>query len=387
MTTTVRENVVSFDRTRKIVPSRLQEARKAMAYTQTEVAAQIDLTRQAVSAFEQGAKNPDPTTLHKIAQVLGKPVAFFLSEDRRSFGPFSTRTYRSFGQPTKKRNEQCDVLSEWAADVVHRLADFVEFPDPVVPSVSLSADEYEDEDIEDAASAVRSAWGLGLGPIGNVLKLLESKGIFVLKLPVSSGKVNAFSFWNGARPFIAIGSESTTCVRRRFDLAHELGHLVLHQGIGEEELEDRNILNRVEAEANRFAGAFLLPRTSYPNEVFSTKLDAFIELKKRWKVAISAQVYRCADLCLFTDRQVLNLRKQLSFRKLRTVEPLDTQLEIEEPTVLSRAARMIFEAGALMPSQFLVDLSQDVDFASCVTGVDFSSAAKSADRDAELLLK
>ena len=76
---------------------------------------------------------------------------------------------------------------------------------------------------------------------------------------------------------------------------------MLHRGVGQEDIEDPKTLKRIEAEANRFAGALLLPRQSFPNEVFTTRLDAFVALKGRWKVAIQAMVFRCKDLGLFDE--------------------------------------------------------------------------------------
>ncbi len=51
--------------------------------------------------------------------------------------------------------------------------------------------------------------------------------------------------------------------RGRFDAAHELGHLVLH-GEHEDPRREDEISQRpcAEAEANRFAAAFLMPRSS-----------------------------------------------------------------------------------------------------------------------------
>jgi Zn-dependent peptidase ImmA (M78 family) len=86
-------------------------------------------------------------------------------------------------------------------------------------------------------------------------------------------------------------------------------------------------LKQIEREANRFAGAFfLLPQTSFTNEVHTTRLDAFIELKRRWKVAIQAMVYRCKNLEIFDEYQITNLYIQISRRKWKTKEPLDDVL-------------------------------------------------------------
>ncbi len=367
------ENVVSFlsrggtpNPSKRLNPTKLQKARKAKAMTQTDLAKDIGLTRQAVSAYEQGAKLPEAETLRMIARVLDQPISYFVAPEREAFGPFSARTYRAFGAATKKRNEQCDVLTDWLSEIAAYLNVAVNFPDvqiPEVPSPS-EGDGYSEEEIESAAESVRTSWGLGLGPIGNLTKLIESRGVFVGHLPVTAGKVNAFSYWSGTKPFIITGSDDTTAVRRRFDMAHELGHLVLHQGVGSEELEEKEVLKRVEAEANRFAGALLLPRLSYPNEVFSTRITNFIPLKERWKVAISAQIYRCADLGILTDHQVLSLRKQVSAKKWRTREPLDDAIQIEQPQMLKRATRIAIDGGVVDG----LTVQSDLNLSSTIVG-------------------
>lgn len=161
--------------------------------------------------------------------------------------------------------------------------------------------------------------------------------------------VEAFSFWNGSRPFIFMASEKKAGVRSRFDLAHELGHLVMHRHIDGAEIEDKATLKEIERQADRFAGAFLLPKHSFPNEVFTPRLDAFIDLKRRWRVSIQAMIYRCSDLGLFDEYQILNMRKQVSFRKWRTQEPLDDPeiIPLENPRVLSKAFELIAQSGRM----------------------------------------
>ena len=134
----------------------------------------------------------------------------------------------------------------------------------------------------------------------------------------------------------------------------------MHRWVGAEEIEDNVRLKRIEAEANRFAGAFLLPRKSFPNEVYSPRAESFIDLKSRWKVAIQAMIYRCKDLGLFDDRQVTNLYKQISYKKWKTVEPLDVgknAIEFEQPLLLRRIAELVFESGRYKVDEFKNDLA------------------------------
>ena len=68
-----------------------------------------------------------------------------------------------------------------------------------------------------------------------------------------SDKIDAFSRL-GAVSVIVLNTARKSTSRWIFDIAHELGHFVLHSlGIPTKEKEDQ---------ADYFAGAFLLPRTS-----------------------------------------------------------------------------------------------------------------------------
>jgi len=103
----------------------------------------------------------------------------------------------------------------------------------------------------------------------------------------------------------------------------------------------------------------LLPRQSFPNEVFTTRLDAFVELKARWKVAIQAMVYRCKDLGIFDEYQITNLYKQISARRWRTKEPLDDpeRHPIEQPRLLRKAVEMVFAAERKRPEDFRAEIA------------------------------
>ncbi|WP_329597897.1 ImmA/IrrE family metallo-endopeptidase [Streptomyces pseudovenezuelae] len=141
-------------------------------------------------------------------------------------------------------------------------------PAPDIPSLTsfsrLGSDEDQiphpgeaagtDVPAEEAASLVRARWGLGNAPIPNVVHLLEAHGVRIFSLSRDCLEVDAFSFWDRGIPFVLLSTEKTA-ERGRFDAAHELGHLVLH---GEEQMPHGP---QAEAEAHRFAAAFLMPRS------------------------------------------------------------------------------------------------------------------------------
>jgi len=375
------DNVVGFPNAargdlpgRRLIPARLRAARIAKRMNQAELGAAIGKTRQIISAYEQGEKAPEGATMTAIAALLAQPLAYFTTPEQDGFGPFGPRFYRAIGPDTKRRNLMCDVYADWQVQIARYVDRLINYPALVLPSLApeRAEDGYDEEEIEEAAAACRKMWGLGHGPISNVLSLAESKGIITARLVMEGEKVEAFSFWNGSRAFIFLASQKDSAVRARFDVAHEIGHLVLHRGVGPEDIADPKILKRIEAEANRFAGALLLPRESFPFEVFTTRLDAFVELKARWKVAIQAMIYRCKDLGIFDEFQITNLYKQISARKWRTKEPLDDPeiLPIEQPKMLRSAVEMLFSAGRKDVSDLRAELPLSADVLEALCNLD-----------------
>lgn len=60
----------------------------------------------------------------------------------------------------------------------------------------------------------------------------------------------------------------------------------------------------MENQANRFAGAFLMPRRTFTHEIVNTTIDYFLSLKGRWRVAVAAMIYRSKELRILNADQV-----------------------------------------------------------------------------------
>jgi len=78
-----------------------------------------------------------------------------------------------------------------------------------------------------------------------------------------------------------------------FDVAHELGHMVMHRGIRTGNIE-------TEREADVFADAFLMPGGAFGREFQALPFswDHVFRLKKRWSASAAAIVKRAYDLNL-----------------------------------------------------------------------------------------
>ena len=323
-----------------------------MRLTQTELARRVGVTRQSISMYEQGLTVPEPPVMERISSAVNQPLSYFSGDPAPEFGNVSIHFHRAIGSDTKRRNMACEVFGSWLARTARYLDEFVNYPSldlPLALEPVSESSRYSDEEIESAASQCREMWRLGCGPISNMVSLLENKGVLVCRRVIPDEKVEAFSFWNGNKALVFLSSEKTSCSRARFDAAHELGHLILHRWAGLEDLEDKKTLKRIEHEADLFAGAFLLPLNSFLDELFSTRIDAFLPMKRRWKISIQAMVYRCKHLGVIDEEQATNLFKTISFRKWRRAEPYDDTIPPEEPQLLNRAANLLLSSGLKTP--------------------------------------
>lgn len=178
-------------------------------------------------------------------------------------------------------------------------------------------------------------WGLGEAPIGNLIHLLESKGIRVYSLAIEAREVDAFSVWHRDRPFVFLNTIKSA-EHSRFDAAHELGHLVrdrhsmLH---GEAHSPD------MEREANAFASAFLMPRASiYARRSGMVTIDKLIQLKQNWGVSLAALAFRMNQLGLLSEWTYRNLCIEMAKNGYRTSEPNPIRREV------SQVLRKVFDA-------------------------------------------
>jgi Zn-dependent peptidase ImmA (M78 family)/transcriptional regulator with XRE-family HTH domain len=268
-------------------PARLTLARDMRRVTKVELADRIDKSAAAVSQFEAGRTRPDPKTLASISLALGFPIGFFARKSESSLLVDACH-FRSLRSASQRERRRLLALGTLRCDLLSLLEEHVELPPEQISTISRSVRSMED--IEECASDVRRAWGLGLGPIPNLLSLFESRGIVVSHIPDDCEAVDAFSAWHRGRPLVFLVRHTESTSRLRYDAAHELGHLVMHVDViaGSPEIE---------RQANRFAGAFLLPKEPFLVEC-PRRLDwnHFYELKVRWRVSVAALLRRAYDL-------------------------------------------------------------------------------------------
>ncbi|MCF5745018.1 ImmA/IrrE family metallo-endopeptidase, partial [Pseudomonas tremae] len=198
-----------------------------------------------------------------------------------------------------------------AGGIAYLLADWIDLkfnlPDADIP-------DCFGMDPESAAMVVRTEWILGQTPIKNLVHLLESKGVRVFSLAEETNQVNAFSCWRrGTTPFVFLNTQKSS-EASRFDAAHELGHLVLHR-------HGENKGKEIEAEANAFASALLMPRDSILAYASGCRTTAdILKAKKHWNVSAMALTYRLHKVGIITEWVYRDLCIEFSAMGARTTE-------------------------------------------------------------------
>jgi len=307
-------------------------ARRRRGMTKKMLAGRVGVSERSITGYESGTQEPETPTLRKISEALRFPEAFFFGDAPELLAP-EVASFRSLSKMTAKQRDS----ALGAGSVALMLNDWIEskfdLPVPDVPDLGRdhtglhagenlsSQDEFNEypshagsQDPEAAAEMLRAHWGLGELPIKNMIALLESKGIRVYSLAIDAKEVDAFSVWNGGKPFVFLNTYKSA-EHCRFDAAHELGHLVLHKH-GQPQGPE------LEREANAFASAFLMPRASVlANAPRVATLPALIKHKRYWSVSVAALNYRLHALGLTTDWIYRTLCIQLAEAGFRKTEP------------------------------------------------------------------
>lgn len=289
-------------------PSRLKLARCRRQLTLKALAEKVGLTSRMVSQYEKAycGSVPPQQTIEAFSLALDYPAEFFFED--KSIEEISPETVSFRSLKSMRAAQQHAAVGAGSLGLM--LNDYFEarFNLPVSNLPDLRGVEPEA-----AAEIVRETWRLGNSSIDNMVHLLELHGVRVFSLAENTQSVDAFSFWKGDTPFVFLNTQKSG-ERSRFDAAHELGHLVLHKhGVPQGK--------EAEAEADKFASFFLMPRrtvVAYSRKFFS--LDDIIALKGNWKVSAMALIVQLNKVGALSDWQYRTLIVEASKLGLRSKE-------------------------------------------------------------------
>lgn len=321
--------------------SRLTLARHLAGLRKSDLAGLIDKSATAVAAWESGAKRPTAATVAQLALSLSVDPGFFAVRPDDIAALSTTPHFRSLRSTSQLARDQAFAYGQLAMDIATILEKHVEFPGVDVPCLPVTAGPVDDGGPERAARLVRDAWGIGDGPAGHLVRLLEHHGVLVVFSPPQTASVDAYSFDSRLRPVVVLNPIKRDYYRQRFDVAHELGHLIMH---GDAEPGGRI----VEEQAHRFASELLMPaaqiRDFLPATMGGNVWVTLAKLKERWGVSMQALLYRARRLDRLGDVSYRNAMTTISARGWRRDEP-GLITTIERPSLLPKALELLDQEG------------------------------------------
>jgi Zn-dependent peptidase ImmA (M78 family) len=302
----------------------------------TVLADQVSFTAAAITQFERGDARPTRAAAGELALALGVPVEFFGRGRPIDTVPAGSAHFRSLRSAPAISRDQALAFAELALAAVDLLEQYVDFPTYSVPLNPVDEDPTPDE-IEGIAYDTRVAIGQKDEPLPHVVRLLESKGVVVLRPPMTlDSRVDAFSTRVGGRALVLLSDAKGDRARSRFDAAHELGHLVMHPDV-----EPGSKL--VERQGQIFGSEFLAPSRVLVPELPS-RIDWAVlhRLKAKWGISLRALAYRAHASGTWSDATYRRSMQMLAEQGLPESGALGPA---ESPSMVGAAADLIVNSG------------------------------------------
>jgi Zn-dependent peptidase ImmA (M78 family) len=324
---------------------RIRQARLLAGLTQDHLAEALSAaghpaTKAVISKYEKNKSTPPASFLLLAARILGVPTSYFTHQPTLGVNWLAFRRHSSL--PAREQ----EAVKSYAADVAEL---HIELQSLLYPHAAANLPDVvavdSGEAAEQAAQRLRACWELDAHPIDRLVQTAEDHQVVVVGWNKSTDAFNGLSGWCGQHPITVINTRMNAD-RRRFTLAHELGHLVMNTSAVPEREAERL--------AHRFAAALLVPAERAVHELGArrTRLnwDELGILKRKYGLSMSAWIFRAKDVGIITEAYANNLHYQLGERGWRKQEPVD-YIADEMPVQLEQMAHHAVTEGLISPDQ------------------------------------
>lgn len=363
----------------------LQNIRIMHGFTRKQLGDKLEITEQSIWQYENGYLSPKMEVLNKLKKIFHVRSQYFYTTDllNQMQGNNIDLRHIAYRSTTINSIQKTEAESKHIAFIdafLKRIERNVKYPTNRLDTlrdyaIELLNNEHGSrlEKVKEIALKARRI--LEVDKLGNenLLYTLEKYGAFIIEKPIGD-KVDAYSLWTlDNRPYIILGNIKKSAVRRNFDLAHELGHLLIHYKV-EFTTADKKDYRKYEQEANIFAGEFLLPEDDFTSDILNlpkkSNPDFYLDLKKKWYVSIQAMAYRAHQLNLITYQQYRYFNMQIHRRGYKSSEPLDNVINIAKPGKIPSILELLFKKKYISLDYLLDSFNVDVMFLVNLLGID-----------------
>ena len=339
--------------------SKLKYIRLVNGLSRKELALNLGVTEQTIGQYETGLIMPKFDMHVKLNDFFGVSMKYFNKE--HYFEIFDISSNIAFRNSDREQRMKVEFEKYFLNDIHGHLKYFTSYIKVFLDDLSLLKESLVKDfsvlscqEIKSIAEEARRR--MNIRDNKTLITELEKFGIIILEKTFIN-QTDACSVWIEDVPYIVLGNQNKSFVRRNFDLAHELGHLILHANREINEL-DRKDFDELEKQANLFATHFLIPGADFRLEMEPilsniSNPDAYINLKKKWKVSIAALGYRAYQEGIMTYQQYRYFNILLNKKNYKLIEPLDEEFLIIRPLRLKKMFEFVFDKGIISLPEFL----------------------------------
>lgn len=360
---------------------KLQSVRELNGLSRKELADKLNLSEQAIWQYENQYTVPKFEVANELKKIFNVKAQFFYTE------PFATNiskvesiAYRAEDREARKKTKMETTYIDFTSYFLNKFESKLNLPasplsllrDESIRLYNMSM-ETNDRLLELENIAENAKKKLDIQSNSELLYKLELSGIYILEKNMGTS-IDAYSTWTSQeKPFIILGNKKKSAVRRNFDLAHELGHLLLHYKIDMDSLT-KDEHKKIEKEANDFASFFLLPKDQFLKD-FSTiskksNPESYLDLKMKYMVSIGALEYRAYKMGLLTFEENRYFYATLNRKDYKKNEPLDEDIAIIRPGKIRSLLDLIFKNHLFSLNDILNSYCIDRSFLESLFGIE-----------------
>lgn len=304
-------------------------AREYRGFSQTELSEKISgLSQSNLSKFEKGFGLLSEEIIVKIIQFLNFPEEFI---NRKISTSIENANYRKKATISKALIQSFENKCKLIGYLVDEFSSTIEWPEFTLSPLNV------EEGFTPAYIANYNRKLLKIGrdqPIREIFSVLESNGIIIFEIDAFE-KFDGVSFITDKGFPVIVVNKNFSNDRKRFTLAHEVGHILLHN----ENNFPISMHRDKEDEANQFASEFLMPADEIKNSIRNLKMSDLADIKRKWLTSMGSILRKAKDLNCIDDNRYKYFMIEFSRSGWLKKEPI--QVFIDNPTLLNNAYNLI----------------------------------------------
>lgn len=343
---------------------KMKEIRELNGLSRKELAEKLQITEQAVWQYENEKVLPRIEILNKLREFFDVETRYFFTPSylNKVITSEEKIAYRADDRESRKKTKLELSYLNFIDYYIRYFEKNILLPKNIIKDIrneclqmihNVSA---QDRNVTIQSVATYARKKLRVYNNRDLMYILENSGIYILEKNLGA-TIDAYSTCTeDGRLYIILGTMRKSAVRRNFDLAHELGHLLLHDDIDMELLSAQEF-KVIEKEADLFASVFLLPEKEFVDDFANIRRksnpDAYLELKRKYMVSIASLEMRAYHLGLLNYQENRYFWAQLYKKDYRKHEPLDDEIVPIRPAKMRSLIRFTLDNKVVHFSQVL----------------------------------